>query len=201
MVGVLVYQNLKKGEKISFEEKTMPENLENKKIALIIAFKDFRDEEYFVPREVFEETGAEIKTVSTQMGKAIGADGGEAEVDLEIEDLKVSDFDAIVFIGGPGMVKNIDSQPHQRIAKETVAAGKILAAICISPAILAKSGVLSGKKATVWSSPMDKSAVKILQENGADYQEEPVVIDGKIVTASGPAAAEEFAKKIVELLK
>lgn len=172
----------------------------NKKIAIIIAFRDFRDEEYFLPKEIFEKAGAEIKTVSTQLGIARGADGGEVKIDLKIDDLKVADFDALVFIGGPGMVKNVNSEIHQKIAKETISAGKVLGAICIAPAILAKAGVLSGKKATVWSSPLDKSAIKILQEGGANFQEEPVVVDQNIITGNGPLAAKEFAEKIIEAL-
>jgi len=172
--------------------------LKEKKIAVIIAFRDFRDEEYFLPRQIFEKAGLEVKTVSTQLGKAVGADGGEAEVNLLLDDLRITDFDAIVFIGGPGMVKNIDSQLHQKIAREAVEANKILGAICIAPAILAKAGTLEGKKAAVWSSPLDKSAVKILKENGADYQKDSLVVDGKIITANGPGAAKEFGQKIVE---
>ncbi|PIR71487.1 MAG: hypothetical protein COU43_02395, partial [Candidatus Nealsonbacteria bacterium CG10_big_fil_rev_8_21_14_0_10_37_25] len=78
---------------------------------------------------------------------------------------------------------------------------KVLASICISPVILAKAGVLKGKKATVWSSPMDKVPVRILEENEAIYQDKSVVADGKIVTANGPAAAEKFAKAIITALK
>jgi len=63
---------------------------------------------------------------------------------------------------------------------------------------LAKAGTLEGKKAAVWSSPLDKSAVKILKENGADYQKDSLVVDGKIITANGPGAAKEFGQKIVE---
>ena len=47
------------------------------KIAMIMAFKDFRDEEYFTPRRIFNEAGAEVKVVSNQLGTARGADGGD----------------------------------------------------------------------------------------------------------------------------
>lgn len=73
-----------------------------------------------------------------------------------------------------------------------------MGAICIAPAILAKAGVLKGKKATVWSSLMDKSAVKILEKSGADYLPDSVVADGKVITATGPLAAKEFAEKIIQ---
>jgi len=176
------------------------QNLKGKKIAIITAFRDFRDEEYFVPKEVLEMAGVEVKTFSTKTGKAIGADGGEAEVDFLIKDLDPVDFNAVVFLGGRGCLKEQDNEESYRIAKETVSQNKILASICISPVILAKAGVLEGKKATVWSSPMDRGPVKILQDNGVIYQDEAVVVDGKIITGSGPAAAREFGMKIVEAL-
>ena len=167
---------------------------------MIIAHRDFRDEEYFVPKEILEGAGAEVKTASNQMGRALGADGGEVEIDLLVKDLNPADFDVVVFIGGPGCLGNLDNENSYQVAKETVSQNKILASICISPIILAKAGVLKGKKATVWSSPMDRSPVKILEENGAIYQDELVVVDGKIITGNGPGAAKEFGEAIVEVL-
>ena len=171
------------------------------KVAIIIAFRDFRDEEYFIPKQTLETAGAEITTVSVSLGKAIGLMGGEADVNILMENLKVEDFDAILFIGGPGAANYIEDRTCHQIAQKTVEQGKILGAICIAPAILAKAGVLNNKKATVWNSPLDKSAVKILKENGANFQSESVVVDGKIVTADGPDVAEEFAEEIINLFK
>ena len=170
------------------------------KVVTIIAYRDFRDEEYFVPKEILEGAGAEVKTASNKMGRALGADGGEVEIDLLVKDLNPADFDVVVFIGGPGCLGNLDNENSYQVAKETVSQNKILASICISPIILAKAGVLKGKKATVWSSPMDRSPVKILEENGAIYQDELVVVDGKIITGNGPGAAKEFGEAIVEVL-
>jgi len=179
----------------------MPEKtIENKKIVMIIAYRDFRDEEYFVPKEILEGAGAEVKTASTKMGQALGADGGEVKVNLLTYEVNMVEFDGAVFIGGPGCLGNLDNENSYKVAKETVSQNKVLASICISPVILAKAGVLKGKKATVWSSPMDKSPVKILEENGAIYQDEPVVADGKIITGNGPGTAKEFGEKIIEVL-
>ena len=199
IVGVVGYKSLTKKEEIS-PQIAMPETLKGKKVAMIIAFKDFRDEEYFVPKEILEKAGAEIKTVSNKMGRAIGADGGDTEVDLLVENLNPADFDAVVFIGGPGCLENLDNENSYKVTRETVSQNRVLASICISPVILAKAGVLEGKKATVWSSPLDRGPVKILKENGAIYQDEMVVVDGKIITGNGPGAAEEFGQAIVEVL-
>ena len=199
IAGVFGYKGLIKKEEISPKEKIiMPKNLEGKKIAMIIAFRDFRDAEYFLPKEILEGAGAKITTVSTKIGTAIGADGGDTQIDLLVENLNPADFDAIVFIGGPGALDYLDNENSYRVVRETVEKDKILGSICISPVILAKAGVLSGKRATVWSSPLDRSPVKILKENGAIYEDKDVVVDGKIVTANGPEAAQEFGQKLIE---
>ena len=172
-----------------------------KRIAMIIAYRDFRDEEYFIPKNVFLSSGFQVKTVSKETGTAIGAGGGETKVDLSFDQLNVADFDAIVFSGGPGAYKYADDLAAQKIAQEAVRQNKVLAAICIAPTILAKAGVLEGKKATVWSNVLQKTPIKILKENGAIYQDKTVIRDGKIVTANGPAAAREFAETIVQILE
>jgi protease I len=178
----------------------METNLKDKKIAVVIAFRGFRDAEYFVPREIFEEAGAEVITVSTKTGTAIGADGDDTEVDLLLDELNPADFDAVVFIGGPGCLRDLDNENSYRIAREAINQGKVLGSICISPVILAKAGVLKEKKATVWSSSMDKSPIQTLEEGGAEYIADSVVVDGKLITANGPPAANEFGEKLVALL-
>jgi protease I len=172
----------------------------NKKIAIIIAFRDFQDKEYFGTKEVLETAGVKTTTVSAKKETAIGVYGGEVNADLIVQEMNIQDYDAVVFIGGGGALKYLDNEVCYKIIKETVKAGKVLGAICISPVILAKAGVLKNKKATVWSSPLDKGPIKILKENGAEYLDEDVVIDGKIITANGPSSATKFGETIIENL-
>jgi len=173
----------------------------DKKIAMIIAFREFRDEEYIIPKKIFQSFGFQVFTVSSSLGIAIGKLGGEAEVDILLNDFNFSEYDAILFIGGVGAQNYIDNDKCHQIARDAAESDKVLGAICIASAILARAGVLEGKKATVWSSSMDKSAVKILKEGGADYREEDVVEDGNIVTAFGPLFAKDFAEAVITLLK
>lgn len=200
VVGASYFLFFKKGKFQPGKYKNMP-NLSNIKIAMIVAYKDFRDEEYFVPRGIFDNAGTEVKVTSNKLGTAQGSEGGEVKVDIKTSDLNVSDFDVIVFIGGSGAPKNLDNQDSYRIAKDAIAQNKLLCAICIAPAILAKAGILNGKKATVWTSALNKDAQKVLEENGALYQKDPVVEDGKIITADGSAVAKDFAEKIIDALK
>jgi protease I len=117
-----------------------------------------------------------------------------------VSDINPKDFDAVIFVGGPGCLKCLDNDDSYNLCRKILEADKILGAICISPVILAKAGVLKGRKATVWASSMDKSAIKNLLENGAVYVEKPVVVDQNIITADGPQSAEEFGREIAQLL-
>lgn len=171
-----------------------------KKILMVVAFKDFRDEEYFIPKEVLEKAGFFIDTTSTEKGIAVGSQGGEAVIHVGMDEINLENYEAVVFCGGPGMVNELDNQDFHKLIKDFYQSNKVVAAICISPALLAKAGILENKKATVWSSALDKSFIKVLEENGAIYEDNSVVIDNKIVTANGPDAAEEFGKAIKELL-
>jgi protease I len=172
----------------------------SRRVVIIIAFRDFRDPEYFIPKGILEKAGIEVKTASNKKGTAIGAEGGDIEVDLLVSDINLADFDGVIFVGGPGCLKSLDNEECYEIVKKIVSQGKVLGSICISPVILAKAGVLKGKRAVVWSSTLNKNPVKILKEKGAIYEEKPVVADGNIITASGPKAAKEFGEKIVGVL-
>ena len=171
-----------------------------KSIVMIVAFRDFRDEEYFIPKEIFEKSGIKVKTASAEKGTALGNDGGEAEVDFLLTEINPAKFDAIIFVGGSGALKFLDNENSYNLINDAFSKDKILAAICIAPVILANAGVLRGKKATVWSSAVDKSAIRILKDSGVIYENEDLAIDGKIITASGAHVAGKFAENIVKLI-
>lgn len=164
-------------------------------IAMIIAKDGFRDEEYSQPKEIFINAGFKVDTFSSSLGTAKGMLGMTTKVDKLIDELKVDDYDAIVFVGGVGSSEYWDNPVAHKIAREATAKNKVLAAICIAPVTLAKAGVLKGKKATVY--PSEENQLKQL---GANYTKKDVEVDGNIVTASGPYAARQFGEKIKEIL-
>ena len=170
------------------------------KTLIVIAFRDFQDMEYLIPKKILEKAGIETKTISSKKGVAVGVFGGTVLIDETISEVKIDDYDSLVFVGGGGCLPYLDNQDSYNLIKEAFDKGRLLAAICISPVILAKAGVLENKKATVWNSPLDQFPVKTLRENKATYQEDSVVVDGKIVTARGPEAASLFGETIVRLL-
>jgi len=165
------------------------------KIAMIIAKDGFRDEEYLQPKDVFVRSNFEVYTYSSSTGIAKGMLGATVKVDKIIDQLKVEDYDAIVFVGGVGSSEYWDNPVAHKIAQEAVKQNKVLAAICIAPVTLAKAGVLKGKNATVYPSESGQ-----LKEYNVNYTAKDVEVDGKIVTAAGPHAAKQFAETIKNLL-
>jgi len=176
----------------------MANRLQGIKVALVIAPEAFRDEELFVPRQKLEEAGAEAIVASTKVGEAKGMLGGTARAETTIKDLKSSELDAVVVVGGMGSPEHLwNNAELHNLVKELVSADKVVAAICLSGAALANAGVLSGKKATVWECP---ESVEALANGKATLVSEPVVQDGKFITANGPEAAEKFAESIINEL-
>ncbi len=172
-----------------------------KKILLIVASEDFKDEEYFVTKEVLEDGGFYVETASNVSETAFGSDGGEARIDLTLDEVNIDDYEGIFFIGGSGALKDLDNETSYNIAKKTIESKKVLGAICIAPIILAKASVLKNKKATVWTSLLDKSPAKILKQYGAQFINKLIVQDRKIITGNGPQAAKKFGEKIVKILE
>jgi protease I len=168
-----------------------------KKSLLIIAPQGFQDIELNGTRKGLQEANFEVVLASTEAGECTGKFGAKEQAALALRDVKVEDYDRIAYIGGPGAHKLPDDPDAVRIARETVAAKKPLGAICIAPLVLGRAGVLQGIEATVWNE--DGLQGPILENDGAIYTGEPIVVDGLIVTGEGPQVAEEFGKTFAAL--
>jgi protease I len=178
-----------------------PMSKTQKVVALIIAEKTFRDEEYQIPKEMLEKAGVKVLTVSTTLNKAIGKLGMEAQPDLLITALDKQELDALIFVGGGGSSQYFKDPTAHALAQKFFKQGKIVGAICIAPVILAEAGILKGIKATVF--PDGKRQIA---EKGAVYTGNVVEIDKSaptgaiIITGAGPEAASEFGQGLVKLL-
>ena len=166
-----------------------------KNILFIIAPSNFRDEEYFVPKQKLENAGHKTATASTVIGQITGSRGDTAKSEILLNDVDASNYDCVVFVGGSGsyaLDENIDAH---NIARAFHSQQKLVAAICHGPVIVAKSGILNRKRSTVF---VDDS--KMLKSQNAIYTPRDVVVDGNIITANGPKAANVFADAIIEYL-
>lgn len=174
-------------------------DLSGMRILLVVSEKDFRDSELTDPRDYFLKAGASVEIASTNSSRATGVGGLTLDPDLGLEGAEATDYHAVVFIGGPGSKTYLwDSQAAADLAKRAFESDKVVAAICLSPVVLARAGILQGVSATGFD---DDELKDQLSKAGATYTGNKVEVDGRIVTANGPGAAKEFAAAIAQALK
>jgi protease I len=174
---------------------------ENKKnVLFIIAHSDFRDEEYFISRDTLERSGINVVTASSSLSPAIGVKGGEAKIDILLSDVELDDYDAIAIAGGRGIRLYFEQNDLHDLIRNFNNKGKVVAAICAAPVILAKAGVLSGKKATAWHTSDNMEYPEDIKMFGGVFVDDDIVIDGKIVTAKNPESSKKFGEAIASLI-
>lgn len=166
-----------------------------KRAVLITARGNFRDEELFETKRILDAAGVETVIASSRIGAIRGMLGNIAEARILVNQLRVDDYDAIIFIGGSGAAEYFDSPAALGIAREAAHKRKVLAAICIAPTVLANAGVLNGVRVTSFLSERER-----LQQAGAIYTGVPVERDRFIITGSGPMAAVPFGQAIADTL-
>jgi protease I len=168
------------------------------KLLVVIAPERFRDEELFEPLSVFQKAGIAYDIASVKAGTCTGMLGGKCDATLDIARVKDGSYDGIVVIGGAGSPEFLwgNSRLHTLVAG-FAKAGKLVSAICLSPVVLARAGVLTGIKATVYRSA---DSVAEMRKGGADLRDDAVITDGIFITANGPAAARRFGEQIVSAL-
>ena len=164
-----------------------------KRALVIVAQDGYQDTELEGVVSGLEEADFTPAICSKEAGECKGKLGGKKHALIAMKDVDITDYNRVVFIGGPGMAAYASDGDALNLAVSAVKEGIPVGAICIAPTILAKAKILEGKNATVWHS--DES-VAILKQNGAYYTGDDVTVDGKIVTANGPDAAIEFGKTI-----
>ena len=170
--------------------------LEGKRVLMVVAPEGYKEEELSVPSGIFEDSGAEVVVASTRTGIARGMSGGEVAVNLSVGDVNISDYDAIVIVGGVGSMKYLwDDSDLRDMVRAAYDNHKAVAAICLSPVVLARAGILRDKECTAFVTAKEE-----LIKNGGRYQDAGVVVSGNIVTAKGPEYAREFAMAVSDVM-
>ncbi|MGC8993484.1 MAG: DJ-1 family glyoxalase III [Candidatus Aenigmatarchaeota archaeon] len=142
--------------------------------------------------DVLRRGGIKVDVVGLEDEIVAGRNGVKVLCDKIISEVKPEDYDGIVLPGGNPGYKNLEeSQAVINMIKALNSKGKLVAAICASPTILEKIGILEDKKATCYPSMKDK--IK-------NYVDERVVIDKNVITSQGPATALDFALEVLRFL-
>jgi protease I len=176
---------------------TMNHSLEGKRIA-VLATDGFEQSELLRPRRALDEAGATTEVVSPKTGTIKGWDhqdwGKEVTVDVALKRAKAEHYDGLLL---PGGVMNPDQLRLEPAAVEFVRkffeAGKPVAAICHGPQMLIEAGVVHDRRLT--SYPSLKTD---LQNAGAEWVDEPVVVDQGLVTSRKPDDIPRFNEKMIE---
>ncbi len=166
------------------------------KLLMIVPPERFRDEELFQTKEELDEAGHETVLASTKLGICTGSRGGSFYSSIVIGQINPDDFDGVIFVGGGGSKLLFSDEVAIHIAQRMHSQGKLVAAICLAPVILANAGVLAGKKATVAG-----TEANTIESRGATYTGPGVTVDGSIVTANAPKSSRLFGQKINEVLR
>ena len=154
----------------------------------------FEEIEFSTIVDILRRAGIDVAVAGLKEGIINGAHGIRIMPDTLIDKVSADNFDVIVLVGGnPGFVNLGWSEKVLRLVKEMFDGDKYVTAIYGAPSVLAKAGVIQGKKATVFPGMEDTLT-------GAQYRDERVVVDGKVITSQGPGTAMEFAIKLVEVL-
>ena len=165
------------------------------KILLLISQRNFNDTEFSVTKKTLEQQGVQVTVSSITTDDATGMEGMKVSPEKALREANPNEYDGMVIIGGSGSPKLLDYPEVFEKIRRFDEQGKVIAAICLAPMILAKAGILKGVMSTVF--PVD-FAIGALKREGATYSQEHVVEDDNIITADGPDSAKEFASKILK---
>ena len=169
-----------------------------RKILLVLASKTFRDCEYLVPKAFFEQGGFEVQTTSTSE-VSVGRFGFNVQNEYLLENVIPENFDGIYFVGGGGSAEYLENDTAKKLFQSFLYSNKPIAAICAAPRNFLAWGLLKNKKSTGFD--LDGVFSKMAVENESiGMPDQKVVVDGLILTANGPEAAEESAIEYMGLL-
>jgi len=169
--------------------------------ALVVTADKFEDLELLVPYFRLLEEGAEVDIAAPTMEEIGGKHGYQVMPDLLIADADPNRYQLLIIPGGsrdgaPATVRDIPQA--QEIVRSFFASGKPVAAICHGPWLLAAADVLNGKRLTsYWHDGVPED----IRSAGGDWVDEPVVVDGNLVTSRWPPDIPAFTSAMMGLVR
>lgn len=158
---------------------------------LVTLADGFEEIEAFAVVDVLRRAGIEVIAAGVGGNIVTGAHKIRVNADARLLDIQPENFSGIVLPGGPGTENLMRSERVLKIVDDFAKQGKLVAAICAAPLILARLGLLKERKATIYPG---------LEKELGKPRSEAVVVDGNIITSQGPGTAVAFALRIVEQL-
>ena len=170
--------------------------LQGKKAAILVE-EMFNLYEFWYPYYRLKEEGAEVIVVgSGDAPEFTGKPGTVARADVSAEDVKAEELDALIIPGGyaPDKMRRFPSMV--KLVRDMDQAGKVVAAICHAGWMLISADILKGRKATSFFAIKDD-----MTNAGAQWVDEPVVVDGKLITSRKPDDMIYFLPAIIKAMR
>jgi 4-methyl-5(b-hydroxyethyl)-thiazole monophosphate biosynthesis len=163
------------------------------KRVLCLLVTGFEEIETVTPIDLLRRAGAEVVIASVTGEKMVA---GRCFMLLESETALVEvleeSFDLLLIPGGPGVKALREDGRAAQLAKQFVAAGKLVGAICAAPTVLKDAGLLAGKRFTAHFSVKEDLPLALTGEK--------VVEDGNLITSRGAGTAVDFGLALVARL-
>jgi protease I len=166
------------------------------KVIMVRAPQYYCDEELFHIRAALAKKNVGLVIASTTTAEALGERlGVKIKPDITIHEVDIKEFVGIVIGSGTGCKESLWQDENLReIVKLAYAQNKFVAAGCNAPVVLARAGILKERRATVFS---NNENIMELKNAAAVYKNEPVVVDGNIITSRDLMALKDFVEAIV----
>ena len=168
--------------------------------AVILTADKFEDMELFVPYLRLLDAGARVDIAAPSKQEIGGEHGYSVVPDLLIDDVNPDDYDLLIIPGGfpdgaPAEVRGIPKA--QEIAQAFFADNKPVASICHGPWLLVSADLVRGRRLTsYWHDGVPEE----IKAAGGVWVDEPVVVDGNLVTSRWPADLAAFTSAMMNLL-
>lgn len=175
-------------------------NITNAKIAILVD-NNFEQSEFEVPLQRLKAAGAQVTVVGTS-SKDLQAlqhtkHGDAFKADELLEDIDPEDFDTLVL---PGGVVNADKLRMNKDARALVTnyidQNKVVAAICHAPWLLVSADLVEGRRLTSYYTLQDD-----IRNAGGEWIDQPVVVDGNLITSRQPDDLDDFVEAIQECIE
>ncbi|HXX39706.1 MAG TPA: type 1 glutamine amidotransferase domain-containing protein [bacterium] len=170
-------------------------DLTGKKVA-VLAEDYYENLELWYPALRLREAGAQVAIVGPKAGEVYKSkEGYPAKTDLSMDDVRASEFDAVVVPGGYAPDRMRRHQAMLRFVREAFEQGKIVASICHAGWVPISAGILKGRTMTCVSAIKDD-----VINAGAHYVDQEVVVDGNLISSRTPMDLPAFCREIIKAL-
>jgi protein deglycase len=162
--------------------------------ALVPLAAGFEETEAVTIVDILRRAGMRVTVAGLAAGPVTGSHGIAMVPDTTLHATAGQRFDLIALPGGrPGADHLAADERLLALLQQADRQGAFIGAVCAGPRVLARAGLLSGRRVTSFPGALDD-----VEPADWDYREEPVVVDGRLVTSRGPGTAMDFALRLVE---